>query len=840
MALCVVYLPRKPVGDAFFEEFSQLIDSYSLPSGRPIILGDFNLHLDKPDTALVRKFLSILHDSGFRQHVCVPTHVKGHTLDLVITRTDDNIVQSVDIHYPGRSDHFAVVCPLRLAKPKTVSHRWVTVRKLKQVDQTELKQDIQNSTLLTSPDESLDCLVSQYNISMAAVIDKHAPLKRKRVVLRPESPWYSEQIREAKQERHRLERQWRRSQLHVHREILRVQCNTVTDLIRSAKRQYYTDRIANCGRDQKQLFHIVHDLLKTKNTTVLPKHSSDQVLADAFNDYFVDKIVNIRSSIGAAAKVAEVPPSDQPSSLDHFAPTSEQELTKILSKMSVTTCELDPIPSSFVKDNLDILLPTLVTIINQSLQSGTFPTELKSAIVRPLLKKTNLDTEEFKNYRPVSNLAFLGKVIEKVVASRLTEYLDTYQLGEQYQSAYKRYHSTETGLLRVQNDILTALDKKQGVLLVLLDMSAAFDTIDHGVLLDRLFTRYGISGMAHSWIKSYLSGRSQSVKINNCTSQPCILQFGVPQGSVMGPILYTLYAAPIADIIRKHRLRYHIYADDTQLYIFFDSDGVDNAVSRIEACVADIRAWMKPNMLKLSDNKSELLWVTRKGVQTVPVSPPVTIGDCVIQPTKQVRNLGVMFDEHMTMEAQISAMCKSGHFHLRTIGSIRKYLTVEATECLVHAFISSRLDHGNALLYGVPKYQVARLQRLQNLAARIVTRTRKYDHITPVLESLHWLPVDFRIQYKLLLLAFKALHGLAPPYISELLHPYQPNRNLRSADQHLLVIPRTKYVTVGDRSFAKAAPTLWNALPLKNRSCPSLNSFKQQLKTYLFKCAYSE
>lgn len=842
IALCAVYLPRKPAGDAFFEEFSQLIDSYALTTVRPILVGDFNLHIDRPESLPERKFLGILNDSGFKQHVSVPTHVKGHTLDLAITRSDDPIVHSVEIHYPGLSDHFAVVCSLTLVKPTAPSHRWIMARKLKQVDQDRLKQDIQDSALLTSPDETLDNLIAQYNSTLVGLMDRHAPKKRRRVVLRPQSPWFNDEIRDAKQERHRLEKQWRSSKLQVHREMLRAQCNFVTDLVRAAKRQYYTDRVAKCGNDQKQLFQLVQGLLKTKGTQSLPKHDSDQELAESFNQFFITKIVNIRKSIGTSAAVSEVPLPDRACSLDHFTLTSELELAKILSKMSSSTCELDPIPSIILKNHLDILLPTLVNIVNKSLESGIFPSELKSALVRPLLKKPNLDTEEFKNYRPVSNLAFLGKVIEKVVALRLVDYLDTNQLDEPFQSAYRRHHGTETGLLRIQNDILTALDKNQGALLLLLDLSAAFDTIDHPVLLDRLSVRYRVSGTAHKWIQSYLSYRSQSVKIGDSTSQPCVLQFGVPQGSVMGPILYTMYAAPIGDVIRRHRLRYHIYADDTQIYTFFETEEVDDAVSRIEACAAELSAWMKVNMLKLSDGKTELLYLTRKATRTVPDPPatPVTIGDCTIQPAKQVRNLGILFDEHMTMDAQISAICSAGHFHLRNIGANRRYLTTDAAECLVHAFISSRLDLGNALLYGVPKSQIARLQRLQNLAARVITRTPKYNHITPVLKALHWLPVEFRIQYKILLLTFKAVHGQSPQYIAELLVPYTPPRKgLRSANQHLLVAPRTKYVTVGDRSFAKAAPTLWNSLPFTVRSSKTLGSFKHQLKTHLFRCAYT-
>jgi len=217
------------------------------------------------------------------------------------------------------------------------------------------------------------------------------------------------------------------------------------------------------------------------------------------------------------------------------------------------------------------VLPFIVNLINSSLISGTVPNCLKQAIVRPLLKKPGLDTNELSNYRPVSNLPFIGKLLEKVVLSQIHNYLSQYDLYTKFQSAYRQYHSTETALLRVHNDILTSIDRKEEVILVLLDLSAALDTIDHSILLNRLETRYGIKGLALNWFKSYLEGRSQSVCVDNILSEPSELICGVPQGSVLGPVLFTLYSAPLEDIIKKHNLNLMIYADDTQLYITCES-----------------------------------------------------------------------------------------------------------------------------------------------------------------------------------------------------------------------------------------------------------------------------
>ena len=207
-----------------------------------------------------------------------------------------------------------------------------------------------------------------------------------------------------------------------------------------------------------------------------------------------------------------------------------------------------------------------------------------------------------------------------------------------------------------------------------------------------------------------------------------------------------------------------------------------------------------------------------------------------VPPASSVRNLGVMFDSVMNMDAQVTAICKSAYHQLHNIGCIRRYLTADVTAQLVHAFVTSRLDYCNSLLNGITDKSLKRLRKVQNTSARIITLTRKYDHITPIFKSLHWLPINLRIEFKILLLAYKALHGLAPAYLSELISWHQPMMNLRSTNQDLLVVPSCKTSpTFGDRAFSMAAPRLWNELPRDLRSAKTLGTFKNKLKTYLFR-----
>ena len=285
----------------------------------------------------------------------------------------------------------------------------------------------------------------------------------------------------------------------------------------------------------------------------------------------------------------------------------------------------------------------------------------------------------------------------------------------------------------------------------------------------------------------------------------------------------------------------HLYADDTQLYLPFnplDPDSVTSNRLKIEACVTEMKAWMLCNKLKLNDAKSEFLIISSKYQKVNLQCQSICIGDLEMLASRTVRNLGVLFDFNMTMNEFVPKTCQSVYFHLRSISSIRKILSDKTVAMIIHAFVMSRIDYGNSLLFNISSYQLAKLQRAQNSAARILSKTRKRDHITPILEGLHWLPIRERIEYKILLLTWKALHGFAPSYIENLISEYMPSRSLRSSGMNLLVAQRTRS-SFGDRAFTAAAPYLWNQLPAQIRSIQTLISFKSNLKTFLFSKAYN-
>ena len=248
---------------------------------------------------------------------------------------------------------------------------------------------------------------------------------------------------------------------------------------------------------------------------------------------------------------------------------------------------------------------------------------------------------------------------------------------------------------------------------------------------------------------------------------------------------------------------------------------------------------MLVNKLKINDGKTEFMVISNGRLPYDLSVPDLEVGDTTIQPCKSLRNLGSFWDNHMLMDVHIKNCSKTCYFQLHNISQIKKFLNFSTLETLIHSFITSRLDYANALLYGIPQKLIKQLQLMQNNAARLLTGTNRQSHITPVLKQLHWLPVSYRIQYKVILTVYKCLNKLAPPYLQELINIKDTGRNLRSQGTYFLVVPKSRTVTYGDRSFRVAGPTLWNSLPPAMRTIGCIDTFKTQLKTFLFNKAFN-
>uniref|UniRef100_A0A8C6LQB6 Reverse transcriptase domain-containing protein n=1 Tax=Nothobranchius furzeri TaxID=105023 RepID=A0A8C6LQB6_NOTFU len=373
-----------------------------------------------------------------------------------------------------------------------------------------------------------------------------------------------------------------------------------------------------------------------------------------------------------------------------------------------------------------------------------------------------------------------------------------------------------------------ANDSGDAVVLVLLDLTSAFDTVDQSIPINRLERSVGITGQALKWIRSYLTGRSFCVRLGDCSSDLAELAWGVPQGSILVPLFFSLYLLPLGELFRKHGVSFHLCADDCQV-IFPIRRGGLCTIQPLLGCLEDIKLWLAQNFLCFNEHKTEVILFT----------PPKTLGGAqgldfstlALHQKAVVTNLGVKLDAELRFDAQVNRIVRSCFFHLCHIAKIKPFLSHSHLETVIHAFVTCRLDYCNSLYAGLRQAPIAHLQAVQNSAARLLTSTRRSEHITPNLRALHWLPVFYRIRFKVILFVFKALNSGAPKYLAEIIHQHVPVRSLRSADQRLLTVPRYSLKSRRSRAFSVLGPSLWNELPADVKQAKSLETFKSRLKT---------
>ena len=821
----------------FFDEFPNFLENTLQFQDDLYIFGDFNIHLDK-SSVNTRSFLDILDTFSLHQHVTFPTHIYGHWLDLFITRSNCTNVKAVSSS-DGLSDHLTVLIDLWLHIKSSPEKANIIFRPINKIDLDALHTDLSNSDLLMHPKTSLLELTDQFSKTLSQLLDKHAPKQTKMTQLRPPSPWMSLEIIIAKRRRRYLERVWRRSRSPLDRSRYTKQLHLCNRMMSKAKSDYYTSLLSNNSDNPRQMWNSVNKILHREKSKPLPDHTSLDTLCSSFSKFFTDKITLIRSNFDTNDHIHNFSePPHVANTMDQFTPTTTSEVRSIILKSTNASCDLDPFPTRLLKHYIDDLIVPITAIINLSMRDGVVPHDFKQALVTPLIKKKTLCRNEFKNYRPISNLSFLSKILEKIVAKRLNEHIEEQLLSNHVQSAYKRFHSTETALLKIHNDIICNMDNGKVTALTLLDLSAAFDTIDHSTLLERLYGDFGISGTVFQWFKSYISNRQQRVHIDGSLSCTQDLRFGVPQGSVLGPFLFCLYTTSISQIITTHDVSHHMYADDTQVYLELSQSDTHKSISSLSDCLTDISLWMKSSKLKLNSDKTEFIIIgTKQQRQKLSNHFPVKLLDNDISPSDSVRNLGVIFDSDFSFHKHVSNICKSCFYHIRDLRRIRRHIPLSTAKTISNALISSRLDYCNSLINNIAKQDLSKLQRVQNCLARVILRAPRFSASLPLLKQLHWLPVNYRIKFKLCTLTFRALAIHQPPYLASLLHFSNIPRQLRSSTSQQLSIPRTK-LNLGKRAFSVAAPIIWNELPTTLKSCESLASFRKNLKTYLFKIAF--
>lgn len=832
--LLTVYRPPSSSLAVFSDEISTLLADLCSRPNELVVSGDFNLHVDDPSSPYVRPFLDLLNSLDLKQHVNFPTHDSGHSLDLLISRSSSDIIHNLSHTFPALSDHHAILAELSLPVKDRPLPITKTIRPLKSIDTTLFSNDILSSPLYTAPANNLSDYATQFTTVLTSLLDKHASSKTISCSSRPPKPFITPEIKAAKTKRSQLERMYRKSKTDNNLANFKTQAKIVNKLISSARRDYFRQLVSNTANQPRKLWSTLNSLLSRSSDPKLPTGIPLSDLPSTFLQFFEDKITKLRSAINPTGTSPHIPPNTPPIPLTNFTPATTDEVKRIIQASNDSTCDLDLIPTKLLKSCLDALLDPITTLVNLCLSESVFPQNVKHAQVKPLLKKFSLPKDDLSSYRPISNLPFVSKILEKVISNRLLTHLNSFSSISPFQSAYRKFHSTETALLRIHNDLLQSFENKRVSALVLLDLSAAFDTVDHNILLSRLSLNFGISGPAQTLLKSYLSERTQSVHIGSNSSPPSPISTGVPQGSVLGPLLFSLYTTPLSYILRDSTIPFHFYADDTQLYTSFSANDSATSLARMSNTLDSVHQWLCANHLSVNPSKTEYLLAGTMQQRAKVAADSISFSGHLIQPSSSVRNLGVTFDPDLSLTDHISTVCKSSYYAIRQIRQVRSSLDHNSAVILANSLVSSKLDYCNSLYYGLPQTTLRRLQLVQNTLARaIVPFTKRSDHISPILHRLHWLPITQRIHFKICLLTYKTLQTKQPSYLQDLLTPHAPSRPLRSSNQLLLSIPPLR-TAAGRRSFSFSAPTLWNSLPLDVRLSTSLSSFRSKLKTFLY------
>ena len=609
--------------------------------------------------------------------------------------------------------------------------------------------------------------------------------------------------------------------------------NKTTNTIRNAEKLYYKNLISSHTNNSSNLWKTFGKILnkkKAKNSNISSlsidnkKITDPQEITESFNKFFCEIGEQLASNFSNHNNW------DYKKFLKKTAPqsffmhrTNETEIIDSVRNLKNTNSTgHDEFSNKFIKLSLPILAPALEKIFNLSLSSGIYPDKLKVAKVIPIFKKGA--TTSINNYRPISILSSINKIFEKILYNRLIKYIDKFQILYKYQYGFRKNHSTDHALIELIDQIKLSIDNNQMTCGIFVDLSKAFDTVNHQILLNKL-EHYGIRGKALELFESYLTGREQYVQINDSKSQTRSISCGVPQGSVLGPLLFLIFINDLPNCCPQGNFR--IFADDTSA--FYHCKNLDELISTGKLIMISLNTWFSANKMTLNTEKSTftIFKSSRKKIPSLPNS--IKFLDMEIKRTPTIKFLGLILDENLTWNPHINDLCSKLKSLFHIFYYIRDYISKKEIQTIYYSLIYSRIKYGINIFGNAGSAKIKKIQTLQNQLLKVLSE-KNYRYPTEKLhKELEFLLVEDIAKQELLTFVHNFFSNSLPPifdnYFDTFDHPYQTRNGSKS------IRIRNHSSEMAATSVLVKGATLWNALDIRFKNISKRKNFRAQFKT---------
>lgn len=822
-AIGVLY---RPPSQSVIDAVDLLEDSVTnvLPiSDQIILIGDINIDLLKLHNNACNLFYNFLESVNLTQIVQKATRITktSRTLIDIIAVSNKNLVASdvehIDMH--SVSDHQLVVCNMNISVPKGKPKN-IKYRDFKHLNIDHFRNDLCNlnwQQILDTND--VNQKVNLLTDNVLYLFDMHAPFRTVKIS-KPKAPWLTDVIKLMIKERNNRLSKFKKTNNPVDWEAYKELRNMVTSAIRQEKKAYlnFTYQTGN----NKDIWRAISDI-NIYNKQKKPDLPDNLKRPDDINSFFINSVKSLITPVNQNLldTYKGTKYNDQLEQFN-FEQVTDADVSKAIMSIKSNASGADNITLQMVVLCMPVIVPFLVHIFNFCIINNTFPNNWKEAVVLPLPKTK--DPINVSDLRPISLLSVFSKIFERLIYNQMIKFLTQNNLFPECQSGFRKGYSTSSALSKVLDDTIMAADKGKTTALILLDYSKAFDTLDHQLLCAKL-NYYSVNDNVVSLVRCYLSNRSQYVLIDNVKSHPLAINNGVPQGSILGPLLFILYTMNLTQSVDDCSI--HQYADDCQIYYSFYKDEINMAQLKLNNVLAAVYEYSCSHGLKINPSKTTAI-LFGPNLQYIKDNMQLSINQENIQFVEKVKNLGLIMDSKLRFREQINIMVRNSYMSLRNLYKSRFYLTVTLKKNLSEALVLSHTNYCDTV-YG-PCLDVRtkmRLQKIQNSCIRFIYNLRARDHVRHKLKELKWLNMENRRKLHLACAIHKLKDTGTPKYLKEKLVFRYTVHNINTRNFKNLNIPKYK-TTLFQRCFSYSVAKLYNSIP----------NTLHKLSIIAFKCKY--